>query len=128
MIVKNIIKIIFIILILSSCKSVEYIDRYNTNTQYINTKDSIYIDNIIKDSIFIYNKGDTVFINKYNYIYKDRFHYKYDTIVKTDSIYLTKKEIVTKTDRKGWYWFVGLLIIIFGYFLIKKRLKFGGIK
>lgn len=117
---KNVIKIIFIILILSSCKSVEYIDRYNTNTQYITTKDSVYIDNIIKDSILVYKNGDTVFINKYNYIYKDRFHYKYDTIVKRDSIYLTKKEIVTKTDRKGWYWFIAFII---GYFLTNKILK-----
>lgn len=120
---KNLIKIIFIILILSSCKSVEYIDRYNTNTQYVTTKDSIYIDNIIKDSILIYKNGDTVFINKYNYIYKDRFKYKYDTIIKTDSIYITKKEIVTKTDKKGRYLFgfaLGLIFFTSIFFNLKK--------
>ena len=120
---KNLIKIIFIILILSSCKSVEYIDRYNTNTQFITTKDSIYIDNIIRDSIIFYKNGDTVFIEKYNLMYKDRFHLKYDTIVKTDSIYLTKKEIVTKTDKKGRYLFgftLGLLFILPILFNLKK--------
>lgn len=113
--------LIILVFLLISCKTTEYIDRYNTNTQYITKYDSIFIENITKDSIYIYKSGDTIFVNKYTSIYKDRFKYKYDTIVKRDSLYFKQKEIINKTDYKGWYWFGGLLLIIIFYIIYKLK-------
>ena len=87
----------------TSCKSKQYVTvpeyhtEYITRTDTFNKVDSIYM----KDSVYVYQNGDTVTINKTTY--RDRWHniykVKLDTIIKRDSIpypvvrELTKNEI-----------------------------------
>lgn len=53
---------------------IEMLDRWH--------RDSVYIH----DSIFVAHKGDTIFLEKYKYIYRDKV--VRDSIYKTDSIHV----------------------------------------
>lgn len=71
---------------LSSCRSIQYVpvDTIKTEYKYIDRiqHDSIYQ----KDSVMYHVKGDTVFVDKYKYLYKYLFINKVDSFVKVDSI------------------------------------------
>lgn len=122
--------IILICFLLIGCK---------TKTVYvpIESVKTKYEDRYLRDSIFekeyinVYQKGDTVFLDKFKYIYKDRF--KNDSIYINDTIrlpYPVEKQLSkweqTKMDIGGWAIGVGsvLLLVVITYvilWLIKKR-------
>lgn len=85
---KTIIYILTILLAsaICSCRSVEYIPRETIkhDTIYINKliKDSIYL----KDSVYIHSKNDTVFVEKYKYKYIDKVVRDTSYVVKSDTI------------------------------------------
>lgn len=108
------------ILGLYSCSpKIIYQDR--VHTEYINIKDSIYINNFIKDSVFLYKNGDTILIERFNIIYKDKYHLKRDSIFIRDTINTISEVVEYKTNYKGWFWFGGLVLLIIGYIFIKVR-------
>lgn len=123
--------LVFIIFMLASCRT-EYIPvesvRYDSIYFAKLQKDSIYI----QDSIYIKEKGDTVFVDKFKYIYK--YVNIQDTcfIEKTDSIlipYPIERKLTwweRKTQNLG-DWIVELIIIFILYrllgWLIKKTRK-----
>ena len=137
---------ILVIITLTSCSTVKYVDRTVVDSTKIevpitNTKieyrdrflyDSIYVH----DSIFTLIKGDTVYISKN----KETNHLinKADTIIKTDTIKIpveiaktvTKTEIQVKEVNKLYWWqkslmYLGLIVLISGIvFLIIKIKKF----
>ena len=56
--------------ILLSCKSVKYIPVVTTKIEY---RDNFVRDSIIRyDSVFVKDKGDTLILEKYRYMYKNR--------------------------------------------------------
>lgn len=126
---KNIL-IIVALIILASCTTTKYVDRVvevpveTVKTEYITDVkyDSLYV----KDSIFMYIKGDTVFK------YKEKQNYKYvyqtDTVVRVDSI--PKVITVTKTDvqyinKLTWvqkilmYLGMAFLVLLTGFIIFK---------
>lgn len=73
----------------SSCKTKyvsvpEYHTEYITKTDSFTQRDSIFV----KDSIYMWMQGDTIYKEKFSVIYKDRWRDRYlcDTIIKTDSV------------------------------------------
>ena len=54
---------------------------------------------MLRDSIFIREKSDTVFYTKYRTIYKERL--RVDTIVRCDTIYREKEVVVEKVRSAG---------------------------
>lgn len=137
---------IIVTLILTSCRTVKYIDRTVVDSTEIavpitNTKieyrdrflyDSIYVH----DSIFTFIKGDTVYISKNKET--NRLVNKDNTIIKTDTIKVpveitktvTKTEIQIKEVNRLYWWqkgliYLGLIMLISGIvFLIIKIKKF----
>lgn len=137
---------ILVIIALTSCRTVKYIDRTVVDSTEIevpitNTKieyrdrflyDSIYVH----DSIFTLIKGDTVYISKNKET--NRLVSKIDTIIKTDTIKIPveitktiiKTEIQVKETNKLYWWqksliYLGLIVLISGIiFLIIKIKKF----
>lgn len=77
-------------------------------TEYLN---KLQLDSIhIIDSIFVKDKGDTVFYNKYKYIY--RYKNLTDTVIKVDSIQVPYRVDVpgeTKTVYPPWLVILGCL-------------------
>ena len=83
--------IVFLVFVfcISSCKTKyvsvpEYHTEYITKTDSFTQRDSIFL----KDSIYMWMKGDTIYKEKFSVIYKDRWRDRYlcDTVIKTDSV------------------------------------------
>lgn len=123
----NVILLIILILffILTSCKTkIQYVPIESVRTEYINKylRDSV----IHYDSVFVKEKGDSVWLEKYKYIYKDRV--RVDTFIRTDSIqvpYAVEKQLSkwekVKMDVGGWA--IGVascLLIIFIIYIIRR--------
>ena len=116
---RKILFLLFMTLLLGSCKVKEKIvevpiPQIKTEIKYIDKVkyDSIYL----KDSVYIIQKGDTIYNNKVAYRYK----YKYfkDTIIvnKTDTI--TKLQKVTEIKVKNQLNVVQKVLIYIGLFSI----------
>ena len=79
-----------ILLAFTGCNTKEYINVPSVRTEYVCRTDTFAkLDSIyMKDSVYVFQKGDTVFHNKV--FYRDRYHNIYkvktDTIIKTDSV------------------------------------------
>lgn len=113
---------------LSSCRSIQYVpvDTIKTEYKYIDRiqHDSIYQ----KDSVMYYVKGDTVFVDKYKYLYKYLFINKVDSFVKVDSIqvpYPVEKQLnrwqSIKMELGGWaFGVIFIIVLIIMVRIIKK--------
>ena len=134
---KQSIILILVLIFLSSCKTIEVtkdktvIDSTkNTSKEIITKHDSIYIYH--RDSIFIKQKNDTVFIEKWNT--KIERLIKRDTVIKIDTIYQDKKLIITEyqvetkteTIYVKWLFWLGLaipVVLYIAYRLLRRYLK-----
>lgn len=118
-------KYIFFLLLIAlsfiGCTTTKYTDRIvevpveKTKIEY---RDRLSIDTLImKDSILITEKGDTVYVEKYKYLYKIKE--VRDTINTTDTTTITKVVTVntTKEVNKLKTWQI-ILMILGGYFVI----------
>ena len=57
-------------MLLYSCKSVKYIPVETTKIEY---RDNLIRDSIIRyDSVYVKDKGDTLILERYKYLYKNR--------------------------------------------------------
>ena len=114
--------ILIVPLLLSGCKTIQYypLETVRHDTVYIQ---SVKLDSIlVKDSVHIAEKGDTVteFRLKYIYKYKDRTDTLYLSRVDTVSVpYPVEKELSkwqsVKVDYGGWAMalvFVFILIVV----------------
>lgn len=82
--------------VICSCRTVKYVpvETIKVDTTYINKlqRDSIYM----LDSVYVREKGDTVLIEKYKYLYRDKLVRDTLYIAKADSIqvpYPVEKEL-----------------------------------
>ena len=98
---KSITKIILSALpfLLLACSTV----RETNDTVYVSQDNFVghtRVDSVLlRDSIFIREKSDTVFYTKYRTIYKERL--RVDTIVRCDTIYREKEVVVEKVRSAG---------------------------
>ena len=114
---RKILFLLFMTLLLGSCKVKEKIvevpiPQIKTEIKYI---DKIKYDSIyLKDSIYIVQKGDTIYNNKVAYRYK--YKYLKDTIIvnKTDTI--TRLQKVTEIKVKNQLNIVQKTLIYIGLF------------
>ena len=95
----------FSVLFLTSCKTKyvtvpEYHIQYVARTDTVEKTDSFYR----KDSVYIYQRGDTIF--KDRFVLQNRYRYlnkvKTDSFIKRDTIYVPKPMVreLTKTEQK----------------------------
>lgn len=75
-----------LLFVIYSCRTVKYVpvETVKVDTTYINKlqRDSIYM----LDSVYVKEKGDTVLIEKYKYLYRDKLVRDTMYISKADSI------------------------------------------
>ena len=113
-----------LLFVICSCRTVKYVpvETIKVDTTYINKlqRDSIYM----LDSVYVKEKGDTVLIEKYKYLYRDKLVRDTLYMAKTDSIqvpYPVEKELSQwqKLCIKlgGWAFAVIIIGIIF---IVKK--------
>ena len=98
-----------LLFVICSCRTVKYVpvETVKVDTTYINKlqRDSIYL----LDSVYVKEKGDTVLIEKYKYLYRDKLVRDTLYMAKTDSIqvpYPVEKELTRwqqmKQELGGW--------------------------
>lgn len=102
------------------CKPVE---RITVRTEFVDRLryDSVYLSK--SDSIYTYINGDTVRIEKFKTVYKDRLKIIKDTVVRTDTLVTVSKPITKIVEKKvrGLLWWIGLInIIAVGGWLVYK--------
>lgn len=127
---RKILFLLFIILLLGSCKVKEKIvevpiPQIKTEIKYIDKVkyDSIYL----KDSVYIIQRGDTVYNTKVAYRYKYKYLKDTVTVNKTDTITKLQKVIEIKVKNQlnvvqkiliyiGLFSILLFLIILYKYF------------
>lgn len=114
--------------VIYSCRTVKYVpvETVKVDTTYINKlqRDSIYM----LDSVYVKEKGDTVLIEKYKYLYRDKLVRDTLYMAKTDSIqvpYSVEKELTRwqqfRMDFGGWAMCIVVIsILILIVYKIKK--------
>lgn len=114
--------------VICSCRTVKYVpvETVKVDTTYINKlqRDSIYM----LDSVYVKEKGDTVLIEKYKYLYCDKLVRDTMYISKADSIqvpYPVEKELTRwqqfRMDFGGWAMCIVVIsILILIVYKIKK--------
>ena len=105
---KNILLVIFIFLFIS-CASTKLVE-VPVDKVRIEYRDRLKIDTIINtDSTIIKDKGDTVFLEKYKYIYKIKE--RRDTINLTDTITVVQKVEIKEEVNHLHNWQIILMIV-----------------
>ena len=119
---KSLISILLII-VFCSCTSTKYIE-VPVDRVKIEYRNSVSVDTIYRsDSTIIRENGDTVFLEKYKYIYKVK--QLKDTVNITDTITVVNTVEVTKEVNKLYNWQIVLMtlgafaIVILLYGVIK---------
>lgn len=117
------------LVLICSCRTVKYVpvETVKVDTTYINKsqRDSIYM----LDSVYVKEKGDTVLIEKYKYLYRDKLVRDTLYMAKTDSIqvpYPVEKVLTRwqqlKLELGGWAF--GIIIMASLVFIIWIVYKF----
>lgn len=98
---KKMLFIAVVAIFLYSCKSVKYIPVETTKIEY---RDNLVRDSIIRyDSVFVKDKGDTLILERYRYLYQNRI--VKDSIFINDTIRVPYPvEVIkqVKTSLSGW--------------------------
>ena len=128
--------IVFLVFVFcfSSCRTKyvsvpEYHTEYITKTDSFTQRDSIFV----KDSIYMWMQGDTIYKEKFSVIYKDKWRDRYlcDTVIKTDSVrvpYPVEKQLTKwqqiKLDIGEWVMVaLTLALIALVVIIVRKILK-----
>ena len=116
---KRLTCIIFLVsaICFAGCRTTQYVPVETIKTEY-KTIDSIRHDSIYqRDSIYVIDRGDTVYTYKDRYLYKYLYLNRIDTVIKTDSIqkpYPVEKALTrcqkAKIELGGWAF--GVLIML----------------
>ena len=117
-------------LMIVSCRSVKYVpvETAKTDSVYVNKvqRDSIRL----QDSIFVFVKGDTVRIEKYKYLYRDRVVVDTVRLVERDSVQVpvpVEKPLTRwqkwKLDLGGFAMAAILALLAFGIFRLVRKLR-----
>lgn len=116
----------------TSCRSIKYVPVETVRTEY-KTRDSIRFDSIYqRDSVLLLVKGDTVYKEKYKYLYKYQYLNRTDTVIKVDSVqvpYPVEKRLTRwqsiKMELGGWAFGIIIVfaLIIAGWLVYRLRKK-----
>ena len=121
-------KILILLVILSAfgCRSIVYVPTITVKDSlvYVNhiQKDSVY--SYFRDSIYIHQKGDTVFVSKWHDTVKYRNVLKTDTV--NSKFYINKEKTLTVNIltkfQKIMMWLGGMLSLsLIGFIVLKIR-------
>lgn len=106
---KKLLIVITVLLLLSGCASTKYVE-VPVDRVKIEYRDRTLIDTLIKnDSTIIRESGDTVFLEKYKYLYRTK-EVK-DTVNVTDTITVVQTIEVVKEVNRVHNWQIILMVL-----------------
>ena len=110
---------ICLLLLLCSCQSVRYVPIERVSTEKVTEHDSIYLEVLKHDSVYVTSRGDTVFVDRWHTEYRDRWRDRWRDSVRVDSVrvpYPVEKELSWWERQK--IAFGEYMILIAGGFLL----------
>jgi hypothetical protein len=120
--------------LLTGCKTIEYvpIETVRTDTLMVAhiVTDSVWVDRYMHDSVYIHERGDTVWFEKWHTRYVDRWRDRvtHDTIYKskTDSVTVTREieKPLTKSQRARLH-LANIVLVMLGMVAIFFIVRFG---
>ncbi len=125
---KNIFVILFFILFLTGCKTrTLFVPVETVRTEY---KERLFRDSLrLYDSVFVKQKGDTLWLEKYKYIYRDRL--VRDSVFRTDSVQVpypveVEKEMNRLSSFQAFQVWCGriLLLLVIGWLVFRRLRQF----
>lgn len=123
---KRLLMLACLVMGVSACTTIREIPVERIRTEYV-SKNILKVDTFLeKDSIFVKEKGDTVWLERWKTLREISFRDRTDTIILTDTITITVKvpaELSWKQKIKQDTWWVLLVIAGIGLFLIGKKVK-----
>lgn len=99
---KNGIRIVVSLLLLTmvGCSAVEKVENRAVMSANNYTERVVAVDSVVvRDSVFIREKADTVFFTKYRTLYKERL--RVDTVICRDTLFVEKEILVDKARNGG---------------------------
>lgn len=117
---RAIFSIIAALLFLNGCKVIEYVDRPVIVERVTVQRDTV--TNIQRDSVVFYQNGDTVRIEKWKTIFKDRLSFRVDSVpvIKTVIKEVQKEVVKVKYKHDGFWWLGVISLFLFAGFVIWK--------
>lgn len=115
--------VVAMVLLLTGCKTVYVpVETFRTDTLMVAhiVTDSVYVDRYTHDSVYIHEKGDTVWFEKWHTRYVDRWRDRvsHDTIYrsKTDSVTVTREveKPMTKSQRARLH-LANIVLVLLGF-------------
>ena len=121
------------IVLLTGCKSVKYVpvETVRFDTTYIN---KVQRDSVVRyDSVYVREKGDTVWLEKFRYVYRDKLVRDTLYVNRTDSVrvpYPVEKELTRwerfRLDVGGYAIFTVITVVLIVVGCLIYKLKKGG--
>ena len=115
--------LILISILLSSCSTTKKSEifssnEHSTNKENIQTRyDSIFI--FQKDTITLYARNDTVFIDRYHYLTKNSVSLNTDTLILYDTIYQQQiQEKIIQKDNTNQQVKVGFILLLLSILIV----------
>ena len=107
---------LFLAIILSSCvKTIETVKEVPVDvTKYVQRSDTLIMNTT--DSVYIRQKGDTIYSEKFRTVYRDRVRVERDSIPYIVEITKTEfKEVEKPVKVRDWIWWVGAIGIFYAF-------------
>lgn len=109
---KNLI-LLSLLLLIAGCSHIKYVEVpvETVKTEYINKEktDSIFIH--VTDSSITIERGDTIILEKYRTIWKDKYIYTRDTVIQKDTIPKIQKVVEVQETNKLKTWQIILMCL-----------------
>lgn len=104
---------ILLLLVLSACKTVAPCVPVTITSDSVRVEyklDSVYLYE--RDSIFVHEKRDTVFVERWKTRYKDVIKIQRDTVIDTNTEVQVQRVEVTPRFAKFCYWWFGISALL----------------
>lgn len=123
---KRLLMLACLVMGMSACTTIREIPVERIRTEYV-SKNILKVDTFLeKDSVFVKEKGDTVWLERWKTRREISFRNRTDTILLTDTITITVKvpaELSWKQKAKQDTWWILLVIAGIGLLLLGKKIK-----
>lgn len=113
---KRILTIIFVMCCICSCTTTKYIPVETIKTEYRNVIEFAHDTTIIKDSVWVKEKGDTIYIDRWHTRDRVVLTNRVDSFIRVDTIPQITEVQVPVHYRSGYdrfcSWFMWIVIVI----------------
>ena len=117
---KPILSLFLATFLFGGCRTIEIVREVPVEViKYVQRSDTLIMNTT--DSVYIRQKGDTVYSEKFRTVYRDRVRVERDSIpyiveiTKTD-VRVEKEEVPVKV--RDWIWWIGAIGLIYGFIRI----------